>query len=423
MESAQEVNQLVEHLFRHETGRMIAVLAGVFGASKLELVEDIVQDTLIEALQNWTYKGIPHNPTAWLYKVAKNKTLNALDRENYLQKYISNQQKNTSSRLEIDVNRLFSEAAILDDQLRLMFMCCHPAISKDSQIALILKTLCGFSIAEVAKAFLSSKENINKRLVRARKSIREDKISFEVPAQENLELRIGVVLEVIYLLFNEGYSASNGDQLIRNELCEEAIRLVKIIIQHDAITDKSNAYALLSLMQLNASRFKAREDKEGNILTLEKQDRTLWDFQLMEAGFINLDHSLKSGYISFYHILASISAYHCSAKDFQSTNWEGILELYDKLLLIDSSPLVRLNRAIVLSRVKSLQSAMKELEKIESTVVIRSNYLFYSIKSDFYSRLNKPRKAKEMLQQALRLAPLAKERNMLEKKLNNFSKK
>jgi len=399
---------------------MLAVLTGIFGSSKLELIEDIVQDTLIEALQNWTYHGIPQNPTAWLYKVAKNKTLNALGREKYLQKYILNKQSIASSNFEVNIDQIFSPTSILDDQLRMMFMCCHPSISKDSQIALILKTLCGFSIAEIAKAFLSNKENINKRLVRARKIIRQDEIPFEVPAKEALEARGEAVLEAIYLLFNEGYSASNGEQLIRMELCEEAIRLVQIIIQHPAIVNKSNAYALLGLMQLNASRFKAREDEEGNILTLEEQNRALWDFQLMEAGFINLDHSLQSGYISLYHILASISAYHCTAKDFDSTNWKGILTLYDKLLLIDNSPLIRLNRAIALSRAKSIPLAMKELNEIESATTIQSNYLFYSTKSDFYRRLNEPQKAYDMLQKAITLAPLTKEKSMLEKKLSNF---
>jgi RNA polymerase sigma factor (sigma-70 family) len=286
-----EINQLIDHLFRHESGKMVAVLTRIFGSENLDLAEDVVQDSLIEAIKHWGFKGIPDNPSAWLFRVAKNKALNIINREKYKTRYTTDVIHLLQSEwtAEPAADHLFSEKEILDDQLRMMFTCCHPSISSDSQVALILKTLCGFSIPEIAKAFLTNEENINKRLVRARQKIRESKIAFEVPAGKDLKEKLRVVLEIIYLLFNEGYSASTGQELIRYEICEEAIRLTEIIKGHPAIHDKSNVYALLALMQLNASRFRARQDAEGNIFTLEQQNRSLWDITLIGKGFLYLE--------------------------------------------------------------------------------------------------------------------------------------
>ena len=415
MNNQSEINQLIDHLFRHESGKMIAVLTGLFGSENLILAEDIVQDTLIEAIKIWPYKGIPKNPTAWLYRVAKNKTINAIKREKLQKKYIIETSKLPLKQVDnlVFIDTVFSEERILDSQLRMMFMCCHSSISKDSQIALILKTLCGFSIPEIARGFLSNKESINKKLVRARKKLRENKIAFEAPLKEEIDKRLEAVLEAIYLLFNEGYSASTGEQLIRYELCKEAIRLSEIIASHPDILDKTNVDALLALMQLNASRFKTREDKEGNIITLEQQNRSLWDYHLMEKGFSNLKRSTQSGYISIYHILASISAYHCAAKDFNTTDWNSILALYDKLLLIDKSPIILLNRAIALSKTEGPQKAIIELEKIEEEELIQANYLFYSTKAQFYHQLNHILLARKALKKALSLALLPAEKRLL----------
>ena len=282
------VSQIVDNLFRHDSGRLVSVLTRVFGAENIELAEDVVQDSLVEALNQWTYKGIPENPSGWLFTVAKNKALNIISRERNRKKYTSDVAHFLDSEWTVQpaLNHIFSEQQILDDQLRMMFTCCHPSISSDSQVALTLKTLCGFSILEIAKAFLTTEENINKRLVRARQKIRDDKIAFEVPEGMYLETRLAAVLETIYLLFNEGYSASTGNDLIRFELCGEAIRLAGIIAEHQAIQNKSNVYAVLALMYLNASRFKARTSDRGDILTLAEQDRSQWDLNLMQKGFI-----------------------------------------------------------------------------------------------------------------------------------------
>lgn len=420
-----EINQLIDHLFRHESGRIVAVLTRIFGSENLDLAEDVVQDSLIEAIKQWAYKGVPDNPSAWLFKVAKNKALNVINREKYKRQYSTDVVHLLQSEWTAGpaADHLFSENEIRDDQLRMMFTCCHPSISPDSQVALILKTLCGFSIPEIAKAFLTNEENINKRLVRARQRIRESKIPFEIPAGNGLKKRLQTVLETIYLLFNEGYSASTGADLIRYEICEEAIWLAEIIVHHPSVHHQSNVYALLALMQLNASRFKARQDATGNILTLEQQNRSRWDFTLMEKGFINLEKSMPCEEISIYHILATISSYHCSAPDYKSTDWKSILSLYDRLVQIDNSPVVLLNRAVAISKVTGAETAISELEKLKSTPSLKSYHLFYAVQAEFYIEMNSFPEAIAMLNQAVDLAPLDSEKVFLRKKLASLNEK
>ena len=425
MQENEKINQLVDHLFRHESGKLVSVLTRIFGADNLDLAEDVVQDSLVEAISQWNFKGVPENPSGWLFMVAKNKALNIINREKYQRKYSSDVAHFLQSQwtAEPALNHIFSESEMLDDQLRMMFTCCHPSISMDSQVALTLKTLCGFSISEIAKAFLTTDENINKRLVRARQKIREDKIPFEVPAGKMLEGRLDAVLEAIYLLFNEGYSASTGNDIIRFELCEEAIRLSEIIAAYEALKNKSNVYAVLSLMYLNASRFKSRTDDRGNIFTMAEQDRTLWDRSLMQKGFYYLAKSTSDKVLSTYHILAAISAYHCAAKDFESTDWNSILSLYDKLIKIDPSPVVLLNRAIVISKVNNALEGLEELEKIKDSPAIESYHLFYSTQAELYIQINEFSKASASLKKAIQLSPLQAEKDLLKRKLDLCMKK
>lgn len=398
---------------------MVAVLTGIFGTDNLELAEDVVQDSLIEAIKQWTYKGVPDNPPAWLFAVAKNKALNIIYREKYKRQY-SNEVLHLAQHdweTEPALNHLFSEQEILDNQLRMIFTCCHPSISADSQVALTLKTLCGFSVREIARGFLTTEENIHKRLVRARKKLRGEKIAFEVPQGSGLENRIQAVLETIYLLFNEGYSASSGVDLIRYEICEEAIRLAEIIATHAAIKDKWQVYALLALMQLNACRLKARQDKDGNILTLEQQDRSLWDLALMEKGFINLDKSAYAEQITSYHILASISAYHCATINHKPADWVSILNLYDSLIKLDNSPVVLLNRAIALAKVNGAAKAIEELEKIKNAPTLKTYHLFYSTQATLYMDTEQFPKAVSALRAAIEFAPLQAEKKLLHKQM------
>jgi RNA polymerase sigma factor (sigma-70 family) len=420
-----EISKLIDHLFRYESGKMIAVLTRIFGSKNLDLAEDVVQDSLIEAIKIWTYKGIPDNPTAWLFKVAKNKALNIINREKYQQQYSSDIAHFLKSEwtAESAFIQHFSEDEILDDQLRMMFTCCHPSLSSDSQIALILKTLCGFNVSEIARAFLTTEDNISKRLVRARKKIREEKIPFEIPYGIDLEKRLQTVLESTYLLFNEGYNASTGAELIRSEICEDAIRLAEIVANHASLQGHSEVYALLSLMQLNASRFKARQDNDGNILTLEKQNRKLWDYSLMEKGFSNLQKSTSDNQISAYHLLASISSFHCSAVDYNLTDWQSILSLYNKLIKIDGSPIVLLNRAVAISKASGVKDAISELAKIEDSPSLKSYHLYYSVKAEFLMELNQHQEAVKNLYQAIVLASLQSEKLLLQGKIDVCLKK
>jgi RNA polymerase sigma factor (sigma-70 family) len=419
------IDQLIDRLFRHEYGKLVAVLTRLFGTENLDLAEDVVQDSLVEAMKDWPYKGVPGNPTAWLYKVAKNKALNILNREKYKRKYSSDVAHHLQSSWTAApaLDYLFSDHEIKDDQLRMIFICCHPSLSKDSQIALTLKTLCGFSMAEIAHAFFTTEDTINKRLVRARQKIREASLRFEVPAREEMHKRVDAVLETIYLVFNEGYSASTGDMIIRFELCEEAIRLAELLVASPAIANKSLVYALLALMLLNAARFNARLDHEGNIVTLAEQDRSLWDNDLMQKGFTYFEKSTEDNVVSVYHILATISGYHCSAPDFRSTDWKGILTMYDHLLTLDPSSLVKLNRSIAVSKVEGPGKAIEVLNAVRNDASFSSYHLLYSTEAEFYMELGDFKKAGESLLKAIEYSPLKAEKDLLQRKLENCLKK
>ena len=404
-ENQIEISNRINHVFRYEYGKLVSVLTKTFGSSNIELAEDVVQDAMLEALKQWEYKGIPENPVGWIYKVAKYKAVNIVNREKYKRNYASEAAQYLQSEWTVEpaLNHIFTDKEIADDQLRMIFTCCHPSISTDSQIALTLKTLYGFSIPEISKAFLTTDENINKRLVRARKTIKAINISFEVPVGAELEQRLKSVLETIYLLFNEGYNASSGNDLIRFELCEEAIRLAEIISENKSITNKSTVYALLALMHLNAARFASRTDAFNNIIDLEHQNRSEWDKTLLNKGLDYLQRSTQQKEVSIYHILATISAHHCTAKDFESTDWRGILSLYNNLIKIDHSSIVLLNRAVVISKVYNAKKALKELDAIKDKSVLYNYLPYYTTKAELHFKNTEREVAKNLLDKALKL--------------------
>lgn len=412
--------ELAEHFFRHEYAKMVAVMTRYFGTGQVDRAEDIVQDTLLEAINFWEYKGIPDNPQAWLYTVAKNKALNAIKRKKLHNRH-ENEIKNGHGEphLEISIDELFSEQRIADDQLRMIFACCHPAIAQESQIALVLKTLCGLSISEIAKAYLTNNETINKRLVRARKILRHNHVQFEIPSQTELENRLNTVLKTIYLLFNEGYSATNGSRLIRYELCTEAIRLAELIISHSSFKSNTPVHALLALMLLDAARFEARQDGAGNIIEMSKQDRSKWSPGLINQGLYHLGKIQESRQISIYHVLATISAYHCTSPSYASTDWRAILSLYDTLLLFDHSPIVLLNRAIAVSRIHGSGQAIAELVELEATGALRNYYLLHSTLAELYFEQKQYEKAADRLEQAIQLTRNDAEIRLLSSRLEN----
>ncbi len=419
----KKISDQIDHVFRYEYGKLVSVLTKTFGTSNIELAEDVVQEAMLEALNKWAYNGVPDNPVGWIYKVAKYKAVNILNREKYKRKYESEVAHHLQSEwtLEPTLKHIFTDKEIADDQLRMIFTCCHPSVSRDSQVSLTLKTLCGFSISEIARAFLTTEENINKRLVRARKMIKEADISFEVPAGKELEQRLSSVLETIYLLFNEGYNATSGTELIRYELCEEAIRLAEIITSNPTVKS-SNTYALLALMTLNTARFNSRIDEFDNLLDLEHQDRSKWNKELIKKGLYYLDYATERNEVSMYHILATISAHHCTALTYETTDWKGILALYDLLIKIDKSPIILLNRAVVLSKTSTPKKALEQLRKIKDNPAFRSYLPYYTTKAALHFQNNEMKIAIELLNAALELPVEEKRKYFITRKIEEYSK-
>ena len=402
--------ELTEHFFRNEYGKIVSVLTRYVGPDNVETAEDIVQQTLLKAADYWEINGIPENPQGWLYTTAKNLALNTLKRKKYKQQYENDVKLNLDKLEKIQ----FSEEEIMDEQLKMMFVCCHSSISENSQIALILKILCGFSITEIANAFFTTNETINKRLVRGRKQLRKNKVSFEIP--QNINDNLTIVLKTIYLLFNEGYNPSQKNELIRYDLCLEAIRLAEILAENLTITEKADCYSLLALMFFNASRFEARMNEDNGVIEMEKQDRNKWDQNLIKKGMQYLEQA-EPKQISKYLILATISANHCIAKSFDKTNWEEILSLYESLITLEDSPIIRLNRSVALAKVKGNLTAIVELEKLESNSDIGKYYLFHTTLAEFYKMNGDLEKASLRFQKAFSMATNERDAEFIKKKL------
>jgi RNA polymerase sigma-70 factor (ECF subfamily) len=319
MQAQQDINQLTDHLFRHESGKMVAILTKIFGIENLELSEDVVQETFISAVQSWGLKGLPDNPSAWLMQVARNKAIDALRKNKHSTQidFSDPDRKLLQSEytLAIQMEKLWLEDEIKDDLMRMMFACCHPGLNPENQITLILKTLCGFSTAEIAKAFLTSEDTISKRLYRSKEFFREQKIKPGFPALQQLNSRTEAVLKTIYLIFNEGYNSSHSDELIRKDLLAQAMYLCKLLCNNPH-TQSPQVYAAMALMCLHAARINSRISPEGEIILLAQQDRTQWNRRLIEEGNDWMNKAAYGDGISIYHIQAAIAYEHCIALPF-----------------------------------------------------------------------------------------------------------
>ena len=401
--------ELTEHFFRNEYGKIVAVIMNYIGNQNINTAEDIVQETLLKAVEYWQHNGIPEHPTAWLYTTAKNKTLNYLKKNKTHLDFLQSAGNHSIENMEIE----FSEEIINDEQLRIMFCCCQPNISEDTQVSLILKILCGFSITEIANAFLTSTETINKRLVRGRKELKESNLNLK--SIEFVNNNLDTLLKTIYLLFNEGYSPTQKEQITNNDLCLEAIRLTTILTNSSIIDNKSNAYALLALMYLNIARFDARIDSDNSVIELENQDRKLWNQEFINQGIYFLNNAIEKSNSSKYLILATISANYCIAKSYAETNWIEILELYNKLVQIENSPLIQLNRTVVLSKVFGNRKAIEKLLILEEKTKIGKNHLFHSTISEFYKNEKMIDKAVDSLKTAIKLTKNKRDIQLLEK--------
>lgn len=415
--TASDVSRLTEHLFRHESGKLVSVLTRFFGIERLALAEDVVQEALVRALQTWPYHGIPQNPAAWLTQTAKNLALDVIRRETRFREkqpeiIVSIEQWTPETDAAADGDT----SEIKNDRLRLMFACCHPQLPPEDRTALALKTLCGFSPAEIARAFLTTEAGIVKRLTRARQKIRDLGIRFEIPEGESLRPRLESVLHTLYLLFNEGYKASTGDTLVREELCAEAIRLAGLLAEHP-IGNQPRTHALLALMLFNAARLHTRTDEDGNILRLHEQDRSRWNVGMIAHGLRHLAESATGSDLTEYHLQAAIASCHCTAPDYASTDWPRILELYNQLAEIDRSPVVALNRAVALSHVEGPAAGLAALAAIRNRASFESYYLFHAVRGELESRLNHPAEAAAHFKTALELAEMKSERAFLARRL------
>lgn len=417
MSHNQIIQQTVDHLFRHESGKMVAVLSKLFGLQNIETAQDIVQDALMQAMATWGYKGLPDNPSAWLYRVAKNKAVDYLRREKKFKAITPKYSYLLQSEYTLTptVNSFFQENEIQDSQLRMIFACCHPSIAQESQIAMALKILCGLSTAEIARAFLTSEETIAKRIYRAREKFRTENIELDLPAASELPGRLDGVLHTLYLLFNEGYNSSHPDHLIREELCEEAIRLTFLLTQ-TVITDQPRTKALLALMCLQASRLKARLDDKGSIILLKQQDRSKWYQPLIQKGLYFLEQSADDpSNTSTYHIEAAIAALHASAPSFEATDWKAIYSLYESLYQMHQTPVVALNKAIAAAYAIGKEVALEQLLSIDK---LEHYYLYHTTIGEIYFELGHHSEARKYFQKAVALTPSKQEQQLLQAKLD-----
>ncbi len=414
-------HQLVDHLFRSHAGQLVAWLTRIFGPAHLELAEEVVQEALLKALQQWPYTGVPHNPSGWLFRVARNRALDVLRRHAAIRSRAPEIQRQLERAVASHATEV---AAIEDDELRMVFMCCHPLLPHDARVALSLKTVSGFGVAEIARAFLLSEATIAQRLVRAKRLLREQNVTLDLPHGEDLRARINSVLEVIYLLFSEGYKAHAGEELIRRDVCREALRLGRLVAMspHLAISDDGangtpDAHALVALMAFQAARLPARVDDNGEMVLLEDQDRKQWDRQLIAIGFAHFERCAEGPRMSGYHVQAAIAAVHAEAARVEETRWDRILSLYDDLLAINASPVVRLNRAVALSRVRGPAVALEELCALEADPALANYYLLPSVIAELHAQLGATELAERYYLQALARPCTEPERRFLQRRL------
>jgi len=406
-------------LFRTEFRKIAAVLCKFFGIDNLELAEDIASETFLSALENWPYKGIPENPVAWLYTVAKNKAKNHLQRDQLFAEKISKQINYGSSQneeMEIDL----SEKNITDSQLQMLFALCHPSIPIESQIGLSLRILCGFGIEEIATAFLTNKETINKRLFRAKEKLRTEKvkvvpIAIGILSMNEINDRLAAVLTTLYLLFNEGYYSESQDTILREDLCAEALRLTALLIGNDQ-TDQPDVNALFALMCFHSSRFKARKNEHGEMILYDDQDEALWDEELIAKGTFHLHRASQGNQISKYHLEATIAYWNTQKADTKE-KWENILQLYNRLLQLEYSPVAALNRTFALSKAHGKHEAIIEAEELNLT----NNHFYFTLLGELYTGIDN-KKARQNFENAVSLAKTQNDKQTIQRKIDKLNR-
>jgi RNA polymerase sigma-70 factor (ECF subfamily) len=401
--------QAISDAFRTEWGRVVAHLIRVTG--NWDLAEECAQDAFTKALERWPRDGVPDNPGGWLKVTARNRAFDRLRRARVGDHKLQEVGKSMSDYEGHDDN----ESGIEDDRLRLIFTCCHPALPVEGQVALTLRTLCGLTTVEIARAFMVPTETMAKRLVRTKHKIQDAGIPYRVPPDRQLPERLRAVLAVLYGLFNEGYSASGGAELIRRSLCAEAIRLARLLVE--LMPDEPEALGLLSLLLLHDARRPARLDAEGELVTLEDQDRSLWDRAAIEEACALLDRAMRLGRPGAYQLQAAIAACHASAESAEATDWAEIVILYDRLAQLVATPVVRLNRAVAVAMAFGPRAGLDLVDEIEVGGELADYYLLPATRADLLRRLGRSAEARSAYARALELAPTDAERRYLNKRL------
>jgi RNA polymerase sigma-70 factor (ECF subfamily) len=399
--------ELTEHLFRHAAGRLVAALTRVVGPARLDLAEEVVQDALVRALEIWPYRGVPANPAGWLFAVARHLALDRLRRESILHRKLSllDAPDGSSARAERE-----------DDELVLIFLCCHPSLPPAARIALTLKTVGGFGVEEIAAALLARPAAVAQQLVRAKRRIRQERLPLELPEPAALDARLDSVLEVLYLMFTEGYSAHRGEQLTRAELCGEAIRLTRMLAGAEPIA-RPALRALLALMLLQSSRLPARTSPDSDLLRLDEQDRSLWDRDAIQEGIVHLERSAAGDRVTPYHTEAAIAACHAATVDGAVTDWARVLQLYDELLAAKPTPVVALNRAIAVAMVDGPHAGIRAVEAIHGSGVMARYHLRPAILAGLWQDAGDATRAARYYREARRLAGSEPERRFLSRRI------
>jgi RNA polymerase sigma-70 factor (ECF subfamily) len=394
---------------------MVARLTRLLGPAYVALAEETVQEAMLRALETWPYQGAPDNPGGWLFRVAHNIAIDAVRRDRTFGDKTDAIVADLTRSAAVAPEHADVEEQLRDDELRMIFMCCHPSLSTEARVALSLKTVGGFGVAEIARAFLAEESAVAQRLVRAKRQIREQQLTLDMPAGSDLADRLDSVLQVLYFMFNEGYSAHAGEDLIRLDLCAEALRLARLVASASIATPR--VHALVALMALQAARLPARTDEAGDMVLLGDQDRARWDERLIALGFHHFDRSMAGDAVSEYHVQAAIAATHARAVDPATVDWRLILELYDQLLAMHPSPVVALNRAVAVQKVHGAAAALDAVAPIERNPKLQHYHLLLAVRGQLLLELGRAREAEEAFEAALSCDCSEPERRFLKKKL------
>ncbi len=419
-----DVHTEINHLFRKESGIMVSVLTKIFGLEHYDLAQDVVQHSLLSALESWKFHGIPENPKAWLYRVAKNKAIDVIRKKrpecNFDFSDSEHVLLNSEYSLSVTMEKFWDTKNLKDDFLAMMYACCHPELTPINQVAFILKSLCGFSTKEIAKTFLTSEEVISKRLHRTKEYFRGNNIYPKIPSKNELKSKNKTILSCIYLMFNEGYNSTHSEDLIRKDLITQCIRLLDVLLDNP-LTKSPEASALMALVLFHSARLDSRISSRGDLVLLAQQNRDDWDTRLITMGMEYLNKSASGEELSVYHIEAAIAYEHCKAKNYSETNWQKIIEYYELLGKVSPSVLIELNKCAAILEYNGAEKAKEELQKISDNKLLDSYYLYHALESEIFVRLGDINNAITHLKKAEKLTQSKLEKKLLNQKLLDLS--